>query len=59
MLDMIIIQIDVVGEYLESALGQNKYPIFMKILQGYLVGQEDLICKILKSLYGLKQAGRL
>ena len=56
---MILIQMDVIGEYLESALGQNKYPIFMNIPQGCLVGREGLICKILKSLYGLKQAGQL
>ena len=50
---------DIIRTYLESALSQNKHPIFMKILQGYLVGQEGLVCKILKSLYGLKQARRL
>ena len=50
---------DVIGTYLESALGQNKQPIYMKIPQGCLTGQERLVCKILKSLYGLNQAGRL
>ena len=59
MLEIILIQIDVVGAYLKSTLGQNEYPIFMKISQGCLVGREDLVCKILKSLYGLKQAGQL
>ena len=57
MLEMILIQIDIVGAYLESALSQNKHPIFMRILQEYLISQESLICKILKSLYDLKQAG--
>ena len=38
MLEMILIQMDIVGAYLESAIGQNKYPIFMRIPQGCLVG---------------------
>ena len=59
MQEMIIIQMDVAGAYLESAFGQNKYPIFIKISQGWLVGRESLVCKILKNLYGLKQAGQL
>ena len=59
MLEMILIQMDVVGAYLESALSQNKHPIFMRIPQRCLVGREGLVCKILKSLYGLKQAGRV
>lgn len=50
---------DVIGTYLESALGQNEQLIFMKIPQGRQTGREGLVCKILKSLYGLKQAGRL
>lgn len=49
----------VIGAYLKSALSQNKQPIYMRIPQGCLTGREDLVCKILKSLYGLKQAGRL
>lgn len=31
----------------------------MKILPKYLVGREKLICKILKSLYGLKKVKKL
>ena len=58
MLEMILIQIDIVGSYLESALSQNKQLIYMRIPQEYIV-REGLVCKILKSLYGLKQAGRL
>ena len=53
-LEMIFIQMDIIGVYLGSALGQNKHPIFIKIPQRCLVDQEDLVCKILKSLYGLK-----
>ena len=59
MLKIILIQINVIGAYLESAPGQNKYLIFMKIPQECLVGREGLVYKILKNLYGLKQAGRL
>lgn len=58
-LEMIFMQMDVISAYLESALGQNKQPIYMKIPQGCLAGQEGLVYKILKSLYRLKQAGRL
>lgn len=57
--DLILIQMDVVGTYLESALGQNKQPIFIKIPQGRQLGQKDLVYKIFKSIYGLKQAKRL
>ena len=49
---------DVVSAYLESALSQNKQPIYLKISQGCIV-RESLVCKILKSLYKLKQAGKL
>ena len=59
MLGMILIQMDVIGAYLESALDQNEQPIYMKIPQGCQAGREGLVCKILKSLYGLKQVGRL
>ena len=59
MLGMILMQINVIGTYLESALGQIKQPIYMKIPQECLAGREQLVCKILKSLYGLKQVERL
>lgn len=59
MLGTILLQMDVIGAYLESPLSQNNQPIYMKIPQGCRVGREGLVCKILKSLYGLKQAGRL
>ena len=59
MLGMILIQMDVIDAYLESALDQNEQPIYIRIPQGCQAGQEGLVCKILKSLYGLKQAGRL
>lgn len=47
----------VIGAYLESLLDRDA--IFMNIPQGLQVGREGLVCRILKSLYGLKQAGRL
>lgn len=50
MLGMILIQINVVSAYLESVLGQNKQPIYMKISQKCLAGRKKLVCKILKSL---------
>lgn len=31
----------------------------MKIFQGCVTRQQRVVCKILKSLYGLKQAGKL
>ena len=58
MLGMILIQINVVGAYLESALNQIEQPIYMKIPQRCIV-REGLVYKILKNLYGLKQARRL
>lgn len=46
---------DVIGAYLENPKGQDEHhPIYMKISQRYRVGQESLVCKILKSLYDLK-----
>lgn len=59
MLGLILIEMHVIGAYLESALGQNKQPIFVKIPQGRQTGREELVYKILKTLYGLKQARRL
>lgn len=56
---MIILQMDVIGAYLESPLGQGNHPTYMQIPQGCKVVQEERICKIPKSLYGLKQTGRI
>ena len=50
---------DVIGIYLKSLLDQKAQPIYIKIPQRFGSGQEWLVCKILKSLYSLKQAGRL
>ena len=59
MLGMILLQMDVISAYLESLLGQNNQPIYMKIPKRCRSGREGLVYKILKSLYGLKQAGKL
>ena len=58
-LGMILIRIDVVKVYLKSALSQNKKSIYIKISQGCLAIQKRLVCKLLKSLYGLNQAKRV
>ena len=57
-LGIILIQVNIVSPYLEGKLSQNEQSIYMRIPQECVV-RESLICKILKSLYGLKQAGRL
>ena len=59
MLRMTLLQIDVIDAYIESFFGQKDQPICMKIPQGCENGRERLVCKILKSPSGLKQAGRL
>ena len=59
MLGMIFFQMNVIGAYLESPLGQVDHSIYMRILQGCKIGWEGLVCKIFNSLYRLKQAGRL
>ena len=49
-------QMDVKSAYLNGDLEED---IYMEQPEGYVVpGQEHLVCKLNKSLYGLKQAGR-
>ena len=50
---------DIIGAYLESALSPDHRLNYMRIPQGCRIDRDDLVCKILKSLYGLKQAGQL
>ena len=59
LLEMIILQIDIIGAYFESFFGEHNHLIYMKILQRCKVSQERLVYKIFKSLYELKQVGRL
>lgn len=59
LLSLLLIQIDVINAYLESILGQNEQPIFMRMPQGKQLGRSGLVYKFFKSLYSLKQVRRL
>lgn len=53
---------DIVGAYLKSELGDNELLIFLKLSLGMhklRQIQENILCKLLRSLYDLKQSGRL
>ena len=56
LLGMILVQIDIIGAYLESAFSQDYHLIYIKIPQDCKISQDDLVCKIFKSLYEVKQA---
>ena len=61
-LNLIIYQVDIVKAYLESNLSENKLPIFMKLtpkMHQLRQVREGLFCRLLRSLYGLKQSERL
>ncbi len=56
-LNLFIYQVDIIGAYLENLLNDNKFAIFMRLLPGmYKLRQiqKRLLCRLLKSLYGLK-----
>ena len=55
-LKMTLLQRNVIGASLKTYLGQNKYLIYMEILQGCGSGQKRLVCKIMNSLYSFKEA---
>lgn len=62
MLGLIIHQVDIVGAYLESLLDDNEFPIYMKLPSGmyqFCQVRKGLLCRLLKSFYGLRQSGRL
>ncbi len=62
LLRFLVEQMDIVGAYLESLMGDNKLPIFMKLPRGMRdlrSVREGLVCRLLRSIYGLKQSDRL
>ncbi len=62
MLGLVIHQVDIVGAYLESLLDDNEFPIYMKLPPGmhqFRQVREGLLCRLLKSLYGLRQSRQL
>ena len=55
-LDLELYQMDVKTTYLNGEVDEE---IYMEQLIGFIVkGQEDKVCKLRRSLYGLKQASR-
>lgn len=60
--NFIIEQVDIVGAYLESLLGDNDLPIFMKLPPGMeklRTVRAGLVCRLLRSIHGLRQSSRL
>lgn len=55
-LGLIVHQDDIVGAYLESLLDDNVHPIYMKPPPGVHRIRNGLYCRLLKSLYELKQS---
>lgn len=58
-LGLIVHQVDIAGAYLESLLGDNDQLIYMRPPPGIHRIQAGLYCRLLKSLYGLSESGRL
>ena len=60
LLGFLIEQMDIVGAYLESLMGDNKLPIFMKLLPGmkdFRSVRAGFLFRLLRSIYDLKQSG--
>ena len=58
-LDLILWQFDIKGAYLHADMDM---PVYMRQFQGherYGPNGEKLVCKLVRALYGSKQAGRL
>lgn len=60
-LNLFIHHVDIVGAYLKSLIDDNEFPIFMRLPPGMhqLRQIREGLCRLLRSLYGLKQSGRL
>lgn len=59
---LIIEQINIVRAYLKSLLSNNNLPIFMKLppsMETFRSIRLGLMCRLLCSIYGLRQSGRL
>jgi hypothetical protein len=54
--DLELCSVDISHAYLNGTLEEE---IYMKQPEGFEVGGPDHVCKLVKSLYGLKQAGRV
>jgi hypothetical protein len=54
--DLELCSVDISHAYLNGTLEEE---IYMKQPEGFEVGGPDHVCKFVKSLYGLKQAGRV
>ena len=56
MKDLEMIQLDIKTAFL---YGELKEELYLQQPEGYVIpGKEDLVCRLLKPLYGLKQASR-
>lgn len=62
LLGLLVKQIDIIGIYLENLMDNNKLPIFIKLspeIQDLCSISTNLVYKLLKSIYSLKQSGQL
>jgi Reverse transcriptase (RNA-dependent DNA polymerase) len=55
--DLVLCQIDIKGAYLNGELEEE---VYMHQPEGFIQrGNENLVCKLIKSIYRLKQSGRV
>ena len=56
--DLELKQVDIKGAYLNGQLDDDN--VYMRQPDGFIIeGKEDFVCKLNKSMYGLKQSGRV